>query len=157
MEQNDRITQQLLKSIERQTDRARLEQQMRNAEGRNETIYNAARDRRDELLSVSPELAEDFQTIMDEYEAFMSEQTGRRYVAHATWKMIRNRGIRETLEIWCTSTDDQSGFSRLADIGRYDITAEFIVLKHADEFERAVVQGAKQRLLRHGCPPSELP
>lgn len=149
-----------LESIANQKDRTKLLTQRANALAKdNEEIAQAVLDRLQALAakkSAVP-LEMDFFRIMEGYEVLVAEKNGKKFVATFIWKKVKDKGIKSALTGWVTSKEAQGSFPALAEAQRFELTAEYLVLRYPEEFESSILLQAKQRLLEHGMLETELP
>jgi hypothetical protein len=148
------------RSIENNTDRDSLLKQLRNVKARGHDILTDAVFNR--MLDLAAEqgktpLEQDYYRILEAYEVLESVKRDRNFVAIKTRQMLKNRGIKGSMEAMVISSNQQIGFTSLTDEKRYELTTEYIVMKHGAEFEPEIVESAKQRLIANGCPESDLP
>ncbi|WIW95455.1 hypothetical protein [Altererythrobacter rubellus] len=112
---------------------------------------NRAKRRLWELHKIGEtELERRFGEILAAYESFLSERNQRNTKASRTWQKIRRHGVKRALIDWATSKTEHAGFKVLVEEGNWDMTAEYLVVSMANEFEPPVVAAARQRLLDAG-------
>lgn len=83
-----------------------------------------------------------------------------KYNAHIYLDMLHRNGALATAHALLTPREGpQYGFERLWELGRLDITVEYVVLdpRWKPLFSETELQYARQRLLDHGFPADELP
>lgn len=99
----------------------------------------------------------EFYAVMLAYETLEAELRRRKnYRAIHTWKMAENKGVKAVLEKWARNKQKGSVFKVLMDHEAYDLTGEYLVLKHKSDFSPEVVSAARQSLLDAGVPPEKL-
>lgn len=99
----------------------------------------------------------EFYAVMVAYETLQAELKRRKnYRAVRTWKMVENKGVNAVLEKWAKNPQKGSAFKVLMDHEAFDLTAEYVVLKHRNEFSPEVVSAARQSLIDAGVPPEKL-
>lgn len=140
------------KSVEEETNIDLIRNILVNAQRLgNEEYANRAKRRLWELHKIGDtELERRFGEILAAYETFLSERNERNTKATRTWQKIRRHGVKQALIDWATSKTEHAGFKALVDQGNWDMTAEYLVVSMADEFELAVVSAAQQRLADAG-------
>ena len=138
--------------IERLTDAKALGNLMKNARARGrEDIRDAAFRRLVSLegMDLDGSLERDFYEVLNAYEELLTEKNERTTKASRTRQKLANKGVRQCLVDWAVGPATE-GFELLADRGLYELTAEYLVLKHANEFPEAAVENARQRLSSKG-------
>ncbi len=98
------------------------------------------------VANVSDSLQEEFDAAMrDIYQRALTEC---RYNASYFIQMVNDRGGLQTAKYLLSVDDPQSGFTRLWELGRLDLTVEALVLKpqFSSLFDRTEVQAARRRL-----------
>ena len=152
------------KLVSEYTSDSDLSNVMENAKrNRNEGLWWECLRRRCELKRKSTSdrsspLELDFYAVIFAYEKLQSEEKGRNYRANRVWQMIRKPGgVKATLEKWALSKKKEIGFTVLIEHEQYDLTGEYLILKHQDEFLPEVRSAARQSLLDAGAPPESLP
>ena len=139
--------------ISRMTDPQRLRVLMRNAErlGRPDVKDNAFR-RLCALEGVACEdaLERDFYTTLNAYEELLTEKNGRTTKASRTRQKLQRKGPRKCLADWALG-HPTDGFHTLVERGMWELTGEYLVVKHHSQFEPHVVRAARERLNDIGC------
>ena len=134
--------------INRMSDPHGLRNLMKNAQrlGR-EDIHKLAFQRLCALEGQACEdpLERDFLQVLNAYEELLSEKNGRRTMASRTRQKLKNKGVRQCLIDW-TDGPPTSGFELLMKREQEELTGEYLVVKHADEFSEELVAAAKRRL-----------
>lgn len=137
--------------ISRMTDPQRLRVPMRNAErlGRPDVKDNAFR-RLCVLEGVACEdpLERDFYTTLNAYEELLTEKNGRTTKASRTRQKLRRKGPRECLADWALGHATEGFHACKAKM--WELTGEYLVVKHHSQFEPHVVRAARERLNDHG-------
>ena len=90
-------------------------------------------------------LERDFLQVLNAYEELLYEKHGRRTPATRTRQKLKNKGVRQCLMDW-TRGEPTSGFELLMKRELPELTGEYLVVKHADEFSAELVAAAKRRL-----------
>ena len=94
-------------------------------------------------------MSKEFKTLLDENEKALGKPLSR------TRTMVRRRAdagmsiraaVIDTVTTLVASDYATTGFKKLADIGRLDLTFEAFVVDYASEFPRALVRTASKRL-----------
>lgn len=80
-----------------------------------------------------------------EQEVVWARNGGKRLPANRTWRSVANHGLVEALSLMVIGAETE-GFSGLRAIGREDLTAEALVLRHPGRFADAVVEAAHRRV-----------
>jgi hypothetical protein len=94
--------------------------------------------------------------LLEAYEAWKREAD---YVARQFKPMVRRHGGVETARRLLRKPGVSTGFARLADSGKLDLTLEYVVLQpdFAPLFTFEERQIARQRLVDHGMAADRLP
>lgn len=95
-------------------------------------------------------LVRDFHATLAAYEQLLTEKNGRNTLAGRTRQKIQNKGVLQSLIEWTMARHETDGFRLLVKAGLYELTGEFIVLRHANRFPLEVVDRARGRLQEHG-------
>jgi hypothetical protein len=98
----------------------------------------------------------DFWQTIHALEYELSSERGRTTRLSRTRQKVKRDGVVTTLKELALSKDTKRGFQMLLDRGMPELTAEAIVLRHTTLFEAAVVDAARQRLLRAGMDVNTL-
>lgn len=140
------------KPVEEETDIDLIRTILVNSQRLGDSDYaNRAKRRLWELHKIGEtELERRFGEILAAYESFLSERNQRNTRASRTWQKIKRHGVKRALIDWATSKTEHAGFKALVDQGNWEMTAEYLVVSMANEFEPAVVAAARQRLLDAG-------
>jgi hypothetical protein len=94
-------------------------------------------------------MSKEYKTLLDDNERALGQRLSR------TRPMVKNRtgagmsiraAVIDTVTTLVASDHATTGFKKLADIGRLDLTFEAFVLKYAPEFPAVVVAAARTRL-----------
>jgi hypothetical protein len=151
------------KPISEYTSDKELAVMMRNAKKRREMDYwweclrRRCEIKRQTSKKSSP-LENEFHTVMLAYEKLQAEKTGRlHFRANRTWNMVKDKGVKAVLEKWALSQKMEIGFKVLVELGEYDLTGEYLVLKYQGEFVPKVVDAARKRLIKAGVSEERLP
>ncbi len=91
-------------------------------------------------------LEREFWAAVTAAEELASQKNGRKTLLNRTRQKVKRVGIKKCLEDWAFHKGTTQGFDMLVEGGYPELTGEAIVVRHADEFEDAVVMAAKQRL-----------
>lgn len=147
-----------LKPVEEETDIDKIRNVLVNSKRHGDVAYeNRAKRRLWELHRIGDtELDRRFGEILAAYESFLSERNQRNTKASRTWQKIRKHGVKKALVDWATSKTEHAGFKDLVSQGNWDMTAEYLVVTMSSEFDSAVVEAARQRLLDAGVEPDKL-
>jgi len=140
------------KPVEEETDINKIRAVLVNAKRLGVAEYEMRAKRRLwELHGIGEtELERRFGEILAAYESFLSERNGRNTKASRTWQKIRNKGIKSAIVDWATSKTEHAGFKDLVAQGNWDMTAEYLVVSMAGEFNADVVYAARKRLIDAG-------
>jgi hypothetical protein len=121
-------------------------------------VFVAAIDARVAELSAAWEadpMSKKYRTLLDDNERALGQRLSR------TRPMVKNRtdagmsiraAVIDTVSTLVGSDHATTGFKKLADIERLDLTFEAFVLKYAAEFPTVVVAAARTRLNGAGLP-----
>lgn len=113
--------------------------------------------KRQEVSEKNSPMEQEFYAVMFAYEAIEAELHHRnKYRAVRTWKEFENKGVRATLEKWAKNKQKGPVFNTLIDHDAYDLTGEYLVLKHETEFSTEAVASARQSLVKAGVPIEKL-
>ena len=122
---------------------------MGNAKDQQSTIvFNAAFRR---LMDVLPGEApgtvdHDFWRSTFVYEELLSEKNGKKTLASRIRQKVKRLGVSKTIEDLASAKSESDGFKMLIQRGMPELTAEAVVVRHADRFSPAVVEAARSRL-----------
>jgi len=89
-------------------------------------------------------------------EELATQKNGRTTRLARTRQKVGRVGIKKCLEDWAFQKGKTQGFEILVDGGHPELTGEAIVVRHAAEFSKAVVDAARQTLIDHGIDPSKI-
>jgi hypothetical protein len=126
---------------------------MSNAKDQDSTIvFNAAFRRLIDLLpGEAPGSADyDFWRSTFVYEELLAEQSGKKTAVTRVRQKVKRVGVDKTIEELATAKSDGDGFGILIKRGMPELTAEAVVVRHADRFSPGVVETAKSRLAAAG-------
>ncbi len=90
-------------------------------------------------------LERDFYDVLNAYEELLTEKHGRTTKASRTRQKLKNKGVEQCLIDWALG-DSTDGFRLLVEKGLPELTAEYLVVKHATRFPEAAVTAARERL-----------
>ena len=122
---------------------------MGNAKDQQSTnVFNAAFRR---LMDVLPGEApgtvdHDFWRSTFVYEELLSEKNGKKTLASRIRQKVKRLGVSKTIEDLASAKSESDGFKMLIQRGMPELTAEAVVVRHADRFSPAVVEAARSRL-----------
>ena len=138
--------------IARLTDPVKLRNLMKNAlaRGRRDVHDKALR----QLVSLEgmvfdDPLERDFYVVLNAYEELLTKRNGRKTKAVRTRRKLADKGVRGCLLDWTIGRETE-GFDLLTSNGLYELTAEYIVLKHRDRFPEEAIRNARDRLVSRG-------
>jgi len=117
-------------------------------------LYPAAFRRLCELSAPPPDgdapeddpLVTDFWRAITALEEVLRDQHGKVVRASRTRQKVKRVGVRKTVEDLALSRAESDGFRILTAHGLGDLTAEYLVVKHAERFPAAAVAAARARL-----------
>lgn len=141
------------------SDPDRLGGYMANARRLNApTVWEAAFRRRASLLATGePGTAEhDFWTAIHALEGALSDERGRTTRLSRTRQKIARVGVEQTVADLAADATASPGFDLLVERNMGAMTAEAIVIRHADRFDPATVGAARARLSAAGLDPAAL-
>lgn len=95
----------------------------------------------------------DFWRAIAAAEEVLREQRGKTVRLARTREKIKRVGVRQTVEDLALKKQPSDGFQILTNAGLGDLTAEYLVLKHAERFTAEAKSCARQRLLDAGVSP----
>lgn len=98
-------------------------------------------------------LVVDFWRAIAAAEEVLREQRGKTIRLARTRQKIARVGVRKTVEDLALSKVPSDGFAILAGAGLGDLTAEYLVLKHAGEFSDEAIDAARKRLTEAEIAP----
>lgn len=118
--------------------------------GDEQSYWNAFR-RTCTIRGIDPEdpLTRGFIEMLKAYEVLLTQKNGRTTVAVRTRQKLFNRGVRRSLTDWALGTATP-GFKLLVEQGKFDKTAEYLVIKYKDQFSDKAVQSATAKLEAYG-------
>ena len=134
--------------IEQMADRDALRNLMENAKRlERDDIYWLAFKRLCSLegMAYDDPLERDFYDVLNAYEELLTEKHGRTTKASRTRQKLKNKGVEQCLIDWALG-DSTDGFRLLVEKGLPELTAEYLVVKHATRFPEAAVKAARERL-----------
>ena len=134
--------------IEQMADRGALRNLMGNAKRlERDDIYWLAFKRLCSLegMAYDDPLERDFYDVLNAYEELLTEKHGRTTKASRTRQKLKNKGVEQCLIDWALG-DPTDGFKLLVEKGLPQLTAEYLVVKHATRFPEAAVEAARDRL-----------
>ena len=138
----------LKKFIAKATDANKLDSLMENAKKQNENeIYQDAFRRKCELegRNFNDPLEQRFWEVLAAYEQCLAEKNNKKTPASRVRPKIKREGFKKCLIDWAQNKKPSDGFKLLVENNLYDMTGEFIVLEHEDQFEPKVVKAAWKR------------
>lgn len=128
-------------------------------------MQNAERAKRDDVYwaafkqlcviegrNLTDELEKDFAEVLAAYENLLTIKNGKRTQASRTRQKLKRKALVECLEDWANSATPTPGYKLLVANGLANLTAEYVVLKHADRFGAATLENACRRLQEAGVP-----
>ncbi|NUB12942.1 hypothetical protein GAY28_09600 [Azospirillum brasilense] len=123
-------------------------------------LYAAAFRRLCELSGQPPDdnSPEDDSLVLDFWQAIaaleevLHGQHGKGVRASRTRQKVKRVGVRKTVEDLALSKQESEGFRILTTHGLGDLTAEYLVLKHAGRFSADAVAVARARLVAAAVP-----
>lgn len=141
-------------------DPAKLRQWIANAQREKQKDVEDAAFRR--LIAILPKekpgtVEHDFWCTIHAFEHVLTEERGKTTRLARTRQKVARIGEIETLKDWALSAKRTDGFTMLIDRGMPELTGEAIVLRHAECFDGAVVEAARQRLEEAGVDIEALP
>ena len=134
--------------ISKLTDAKALHTLMTNARRLgNEDVYWLAFKRVCSLegLSLEDPLEREFFDVLNAYEELLTEKNGRTTKANRTRQKLKNKGVRKCLIDWAVGPQTD-GFKFLVEKALPELTAEYLVVKYADQFPTGAVDSARKRL-----------
>ena len=134
--------------IEQMADRDALRNLMENAKRlERDDIYWLAFKRLCSLegMAYDDPLERDFYDVLNAYEELLTEKHGRTTKASRTRQKLKNKGVEQCLIDWALG-DLTDGFKLLVEKGLPELTAEYLVVKHATRFPEVAVKAARERL-----------
>jgi len=151
-------TDKILAHIARSDDPDSLRRVIANAKAQGAEDVAEAAFRR--LISLAPgeepgSLGHDFWRSINAFEHMRSELHGKRVKLQRTRLKVGKVGVHRTLEDWATGKQTE-GFEMLMEADMPELSGEAIVLRHAGEFEPAVVDAARARLVSRGVEPASV-
>ena len=101
-----------------------------------------------EGMAFDDPLERDFYDVLNAYEELLTEKNGRTTKASRTRQKLKNKGVKQCLIDWAIG-EPTEGFKLLVSKGLSELTAEYLVAKHAEQFPGAVVEAARERLAQN--------
>jgi len=143
----------ILISIARCEDADLLRVWITNARAKNEPEVADAAFR--QLASLVPEeqpdtVEHDFWQAINALEASLWEERGKKTRLTRTRQKISRVGVVETMAELATRTKPGEGFDMLVERGMPELTAEAVILRHPDKFDKTVQTAARVRLEKAG-------
>lgn len=134
------------------SDKTELRNLMANARKQGAQAVEDAAFRR--LVAIVPEvepgsLAHDFWTAIQAFELLLSQERGKTVRLSRTRQKVKRDGVALTLAEWATGKPTE-GFAMLNARGMLALSGEAVVLRHAADFDDAVVASARARLAAEG-------
>jgi hypothetical protein len=122
----------------------------------NEAVHRLAFRRLCSLegMNIDDPLEREFYDVLNAYEELLTEKNGRTTKANRTRLKLKNKGVCQCLIDW-TMGPPTDGFTLLIDRGLAELSAEYLVTKHADRFPPEVVEAARKRLSPAGLETGE--
>lgn len=119
-----------------------------------EDLYPAAFRRLCELSGQNHDdpLDLDFWRAIAAAEEVLRQERGKTVRLSRTREKIKRVGVQRTVEDLALKKQPSDGFAILTGAGLSDLTAEYLVLKHAGRFTAEAVGAARQRLLEAEVP-----
>ena len=139
----------ILETIAACKDVSKLNNYVDNATRKNVQIVKDAAMR--QLASLSPNhepgtLEHDFWKTIKTYELVLREDEKTTVNLYKTRKQAETEGIEKTLSEWVMNKSHGWVFNSLIEIGKLELTAESVVLRHPDKFEESIIEAANERL-----------
>lgn len=100
-------------------------------------------------------LVVDFWRAITAAEEVLREERGKTVRLSSTRQKIERVGVRKTVEDLVLAREASSGFGILSQAGLGDLTAEYLAIKHRDQFSAEAVAAARQRLESAGIAPPD--
>lgn len=135
--------------ITRCDDPSRLREGMKNAKNQQRMdVYWQAFRRLCELegRNYDDPLEREFYATLAAYEELLTAKNGRTTKASRTRQKLQRKGATQCLEEWAVATTPTEGFKLLIEAGLVELTGEYLVLKHPDQFSAKAVDRARERL-----------
>lgn len=98
-----------------------------------------------EGMDMTDRLERDFYSVLNAYEEILTDKNGRTTKASRTRQKLAKKGVRACLYDWSVGAATE-GFLQLVERGHVELTAEYLVIKYADEFPEEAVKAAQERL-----------
>ena len=96
-------------------------------------------------MEIDDPLERDFYEVLNAYEELLTEKYGRTTKASRTRQKLKNKGVWQCLNDWAAGPPTD-GFELLKDKGLTELTAEYLVLKYAEQFPLETTEAARKRL-----------
>ncbi len=145
--------------IETLDDADKLKNLMNNAKRMgSETVFDAAFRRRVAVLSGDDHdtpIAFDFWRSIHTLESALSDERGKATRLTRTRQKLARAGVQKTLADLAVAPKPSEGFDLLIERNLSDLTAEAVILRFPEEFEKDIRIAAEQRLLSAGCTLQE--
>ncbi|MCE6958780.1 hypothetical protein LAZ40_06925 [Cereibacter sphaeroides] len=149
----------VLAIIRRSDNPDQLRRIMTNArrEG-NRQVLDAAFARLVEVLPAAAPgtLEHEFWITIHAFEELLREERGKTVLLGRTRQKLQRDGVMKTLIDFSTRGTPTQGFRDLIERDLPKLTAEYLVLKHAEKFEAWVLDAARRRLSEAGIDVAEL-
>ncbi len=112
-----------------------------------EDIYRAAFKQLCSLstIDINDPLERDFQKVLAAYEALLKEKNGRNTRATYFRRKVDNKGLIDALTEWALGGETE-GFNLLIEKGMAELTAEYLLILHPEQFPENAVTAARKRL-----------
>ena len=128
---------------------------MQRARKANREVYIAALKRSCVIAGAAHDDPNDpivleFHQMLAAYEQLLTEKNGKNTAASRTRQKLANKGVRQSLIEWARGKTETNGFKALVDAGLPEMTGEYIILRHKDQFPSDVIDLARERLASHG-------
>ncbi len=99
----------------------------------------------------------DFWRAIAAAEEVLRQERGKTVRLARTRAKIKRVGVQRTVEDLALTKQPSDGFAILTGAGFGELTAEYLVLKHAARFTTEAAAAARQRLVSAGVPLPETP
>jgi hypothetical protein len=98
----------------------------------------------------------DFWRAIAAAEEVLRQERGKTIRLARTRQKIARVGVHQTVADLAMAKTASDGFAILTQAGLGDLTAEYLVVKHADRFGEDVIAAARTRLVDSGIPVPEV-
>ncbi|MAL09299.1 MAG: hypothetical protein CMF74_06515 [Maricaulis sp.] len=102
-----------------------------------------------EAEEIDDEREREFAQVLAAHEELLSQKNGRKTKATRLRAKYKAKGLNACLADWPAAPDTTANLETLAQHGLGAFTGDYLIVKHADEFDTKIVAAATKRLKKH--------